>query len=181
MKVIKVKKKAPLTEETKNKDIQLPAVTASSIQSLFNSPEFKKPISDEEVESYLDEAEDKALESIQSIDRASVTECLKNYLTTAHPMVKDFKIQKCLKENKQLIVEGKITFNNGKIKNTTFTFKPSGKHMFKGTNSGIANDANYALKYRLDDNLKLLAEEFNYFYNSSSESLVEGLIKPNKK
>jgi hypothetical protein len=179
MKVIKVKKKASLTEEAK--DVQLPAVTASSIQNLFNRPEFKKPISDEEVESYLDETEDKTLESIQSIDRASVTECLKNYLTTAHPMVKDFKIQKCLKENKQLVIEGKITFNNGKIKNTTFTFKPSGKHMFKGSNSGIAEDAGYALKYRLDDNLRLLAEEFNYFYNVSSESLVEGLIKPNKK
>lgn len=179
MKVIKVKKKAPLTEEAK--DIQLPAVTPSSIQSLFNSPEFKKPLSDEEVESYLNETEDNALESIQSIDRTSVTECLKNYLTTAHPMVKDFKIQRCLKENKQLIVEGKITFNNGKIKNTAFTFKPSGKHMFKGINSGIAKDAGYALKYRVDDNLKLLAEEFNYFYNISSESLVEGLIKPNKK
>lgn len=183
MKIIKKNKAASrvveaATDKTTSAEEKLPTLSAANIQAMFNSPEFKTIPSDAEIERYLSKKPvEESLDDIESIDEASVTACIENYLTEVHSTVSGFKMINSQIKNNQLIIEGRITFKNGKSKRTIFEFMSDGKNLLKGKNMGISEDAKFSLAYTKEDS-KLLAECLKYS-QSVKNSLVEGLSKYN--
>jgi hypothetical protein len=155
---------------------KLPDLNSSNISALFNSTEFKTPISDAEAERYLSASvKESDIKDVHDVEETTLTECIKGYLTENYPTVADFKTTRCRSTNKQLFIEGKITFTNGKTKRTLFEFTSAGKNLLKGTNKGIAENITFTLAYSLETN-KLLAECLKYSYVQSGR-LVEGISK----
>lgn len=109
--------KLSLTEE------ELPALTDSSFEKLLNSPEFQEPISDDEVRSYLDQAdENEDLAVAEDLDEQSINKALTESLTNAFINIKTFEATDCTTVANKLLVEGKINFKSGKAKKAIFTF-----------------------------------------------------------
>ena len=183
MKVIRKKKTASAKVEAVNKNITLtedtlPVLSAANIQAMFNSPDFKTIPTESEVEGYFSKAgSEDTLESLQEIDDTSINSCVENYLKTVYSSVQAFKLYECRLKNNKLLVEGYISFKNGKTKRTIFEFMPDGKNMLRGSNKGIAEDVSFILAYQQNQNT-LLAECLKYSY-SSKIPLTEGLSKYN--
>jgi hypothetical protein len=123
-----------------------------NLDVLFNSEEFKKPISDKEIkkikakyESIEEEVAPGAesvmmmrnivdtWESVEDLDDQTFNKLTENYLTEVYSNVKSFEATGCDLKNNKLVVEGTITFKSGKTKPTTFVYeakKIAGKKLF---------------------------------------------------
>lgn len=169
---------ASLYEATYTKDT-LPELTAANITAMFNSKEFKTPVSNSETERYLSSAvKESTIKDIQEVEEEALTECVKNYLKEAYSTVADFRLTACRVTGNKLLVEGKITFTNNKVKNTVFEFTKAGKNLLKGRNTGIAENINFTLAYSLN-NHEMLAESLKYSYTQKGK-LIEGFGVANK-
>ena len=85
----------------------------------------------------------------------------------------------CALEKNKLVVEGKITFNSGKEKNTKFVFeakKENNKIILEGLNADFATEKAFVLNCNLDTANRLVVESLNYKYTINN-TLVEGLVK----
>ena len=159
------------------KEPQLPELTGANINSLLNSKEFKKPVSEDEAEAYLAaSSEEPSLDSAEEVDEAVINSCINEYLTEAYTNVSDFAVSSCRIRGTKLFIEGKVTFKNGKVKRTLFEFKEANKNILTGTNRGIAESAKFLLAYHIA-NKKLLVERLKYSYKTANNSLVEGLSR----
>lgn len=184
MKITKTSKKSYNIKEQKTLEEssvdRLPDLSDANISALFNSNEFKTPISDEETERYLAASvKESTLNDVQEVDEETLTECIKKYLTEAYTTVADFKLSKCRLVNKKFFVEGKISFINGKSKNTIFEFVSYGKNILKGKNTGINESVQFQLAFNIEANGKLLTEGLKYSYTYKNK-LVEGLSRASK-
>ena len=153
----------------------------ANLDNLLDSEEFKTPISDAEVEGYINDANDDAkneslAESIDELDEASLNNHITEYLKEVYSNVDSFEATEC-SLNESLILEGKIKFNSGKEKLTMFEFLPAyeeGHLFFEGINKEFAKDKAFRLNCSINESKTLITESFGYKYNIN-ETLVEGL------
>lgn len=173
-------------KEALNKDLTeantIPSASEANINKLFNSDEFKKPVSDEEVKSFFEAVEDEEdLKSkLSDIDETSFNKQITESLTAVYKNVKDFTMTDCSLDNKTLVIEGVITFNSGKTRNTNYIFEakttyPTNKLEFIGTNKDLFKNGNIKVSCDILSET-LYASNLAYKYNIG-EQLVEGTIK----
>lgn len=171
---------------------------AGDLDTLLNSEEFKKPISEKEVEAIkskyeaLEEEIAPGMESeiamrnivdtweaVEDIDDEKFNKLTESYLTEVYSNVKSFEATNCdLKDNK-LVIEGTITFNSGKTKPTTFIYEAKqveDKVILEGLNADFASEKAFTLNCKVDTANCLIVESLSYKY-SINDTLVEGLLK----
>lgn len=157
-------------------------VSDSEIKELLNSEEFNTPISDEEVdriiedEKNLKEGKSKSVfEMLEDFDEVSMNSCMTKALTEVYSNVKNFEMTECSLNESSLVVEGKINFNSGKTRETSFVFT-EGKEpkVLCGINEDLDKDGSFNICYGIDNN-KMFVESLKYSYHVEN-NLVEGLI-----
>ena len=144
-----------------------------ALTDLFDSPEFKKPITDAEVERYLN---DPKLESIEEFQEESFNKHVTEFLHEVYSNVDSFNTTSCdIKEGK-LIVEGCIKFNSGKEKLTVFEFLPNfgeGSLFLEGLNKDFSDTPAFKANCTVINN-SIIVEDLAYKFKIN-ETLVEGL------
>lgn len=171
----------------------------AAVDVLFDSEEFKTPISDAEIDKikaqYEGLEEDIApgvetaiainnivdtWESIEDFDDETFNKLAEGYLTEVYSNVKSFKTTNCDLRDGKLIVEGTITFNSGKTKSTTFTYETKEAIdrtlVLEGLNADFASEKAFTLNCKIDTENRLVVESLNYKYTINN-TLVEGLLK----
>ena len=170
-----------------------------NLDVLFNSEEFKKPITEKEVEAIKAKYEGleeeiapgieseiamkhivDTWESVEDLDDETFNKLTEGYLTEVYSNVKSFEATNCdLKDNK-LVVEGTITFNSGKNKPTTFIYEAKEtvdkKVVLEGLNADFATEKAFTLNCNLNKANCLIVESLGYKY-TINDTLVEGLVK----
>lgn len=172
---------------------------SGDLDTLLDSEEFKKPISETEVENILAKYESleedvepgieselaiqdivDTWESVEEIDEESLDKLTENYLTEVYSNVKSFNTTDCSLAENKLVVEGKITFNSGKSKSTKFIYEATktadNKLVLEGLNADFATEKAFVLNCNLDTANRLVVESLNYKYTINN-TLVEGLTK----
>ena len=178
--------KTELTEQLDTKEMQIKEsaseVSDSEIKELLNSEEFNTPISDEEVDRIIEDEknlkEDKSksvFEMLEDFDEVSMNSCMTKALTEVYSNVKNFEMTECSLNESSLVVEGKINFNSGKTRETSFVFT-EGKEpkVLCGINEDLDKDGSFNICYGIDNN-KMFIENLKYSYHVEN-NLVEGLI-----
>ena len=171
----------------------------AAVDVLFDSEEFKTPISDAEIDKiraqYEGLEEDIApgveteiainnivdtWESVEDFDDETFNKLTEGYLTEVYSNVKSFKATNCDLKDHKLIVEGTITFSSGKTKPTTFEYEAkvtSDKQLvLEGLNADFASEKAFMLNCKVDTENRLIVESLNYKY-TINDTLVEGLLK----
>ena len=171
----------------------------AAVDVLFDSEEFKTPISDAEIDKirakYEGLEEDVApgaeteiainnivdtWESIEDFDDEAFNKLTENYLTNVYSNVKSFKTTQCDLKDGKLVVEGIITFNSGKTKPTTFEYEAKinadKQVILEGLNADFASEKAFILSCKVDTNNRLVVESLSYKY-TVNDTLVEGLLK----
>lgn len=170
---------------------ELPELTDANVDKLLDSEEFKKPISEEEVEQIFADSktenseesveEDLAVElpekesfdNVEDIDDESVNKCVSKFLNEVYENVNNFEMTDCSLNGNKLVVEGKINFKSGNFNHTSFVLTNS--DLLEGYNDSFGHDSKFGISYSIKDK-KLYFESINYNYHIN-ENLVEGLIK----
>ena len=171
----------------------------AAVDVLFDSEEFKTPISDAEIDKirakYEGLEEDVApgveteiainnivdtWESIEDFDDETFNKLTENYLTNVYSNVKSFKTTQCDLKNGKLVVEGIITFNSGKTKPTIFEYEAKANAdkqvILEGLNADFASEKAFILSCKVDTANRLVVESLSYKY-TVNDTLVEGLLK----
>ena len=157
-------------------------VSDSEIKELLNSEEFNTPISDEEVDRIIEDEKNlkegkckNVFEMLEDFDEVSMNSCMTKALTEVYSNVKNFEMTECSLNESSLVVEGKINFNSGKARETSFTFT-EGKEpkVLCGINEDLDKDGSFNISYGIDNN-KMFVESLKYSYHVEN-NLVEGLI-----
>lgn len=165
--------KEDLGKEELTEANELPEVTDANLDKLFDSEEFKKPISEEEVEQIFADNKEENFEDVEDIDDESVNECVSKFLNEVYENVNNFEMTDCSLEENKLVVEGKINFKSGNSNNTSFVLTNS--NLLEGYNDSFGHDSKFGISYSIKDK-KLYFESINYSYHIN-ENLVEGLVK----
>ena len=178
--------KTELTEQLDAKEMPIKEaaseVSDSEIKELLNSEEFNTPISDEEVdriiedEKNLKEGKNKnVFEMLEDFDEVSMNSCMTKALTEVYSNVKNFEMTECSLNESSLVVEGKINFNSGNTRETSFVFT-EGKEskVLCGINEDLDKNGSFNICYGIDNN-KMFVESLKYSYHVEN-NLVEGLI-----
>lgn len=171
----------------------------AAVDVLFDSEEFKTPISDAEIDKirakYEGLEEDVApgveteiainnivdtWESIEDFDDETFNKLTENYLTNVYSNVKSFKATQCDLKDGKLVVEGIITFNSGKTKPTIFEYEAKANTdkqiILEGLNADFASEKAFILSCKVDTANRLVVESLSYKY-TVNDTLVEGLLK----
>jgi hypothetical protein len=171
----------------------------AAVDVLFDSEEFKTPISDAEIDKiraqYEDLEEDIApgvdteiainnivdtWESVEDFDDETFNKLTENYLTDVYSNVKSFETTNCDLKDSKLIVEGTITFNSGKTKSTAFIYETKETAdktiVLEGLNADFASEKAFTLNCKVDAENRLIVESLGYKY-TINDTLVEGLLK----
>ena len=158
-------------------------VSDSEIEELFNSDEFKTPISDSEVERIIaaDKNESFKLEDLEDVDDQMLEKCITESLTPVYENVAGFKLGDCSMSNGKLIVEGKINFKSGKSKNTKYIFEQADRArktiLLNGLNESLGKDSSFKLTAKLTEGYKKLAPtKLSYEYKINGD-VVTGEAK----
>lgn len=178
--------KTELTEQLDAKEMQIKEsaseVSDSEIKELLNSEEFNTPISDEEVDRIIEDEKNlkegkckSVFEMLEDFDEVSMNSCMTKALTEVYSNVKNFEMTECSLNESSLVVEGKINFNSGKARETSFVFT-EGKEpkVLCGINEDLDKDGSFNICYGIDNN-KMFVESLKYSYHIEN-NLVEGLI-----
>ena len=171
----------PLTEED-NFDL-----SDAEAEELFNSDEFKQPISEEEVEGYLGESStfESVFEEIDELDDESIQNCIRESLTEVYSNVENFVIESCEMDNNTFKINGTINFKSGNTAATSYVFNEAkyiteDRIVLNGINETLSKDGNFVLEARVNPtNKSMVANTLSYSYKINN-NLVEGLIKNNK-
>ena len=127
-------------------------------------------------------------EEITDFDEGNFDELGESFLKKHYDNVESFKTTKIYESESQknnLVVEGIVTFNSGKKKNTAFNFRgdkvlPSGMHRLVGENLDICNAKKaFHINGRIKDK-KFIAESLNYNYTVNGKR-VSGSVRRKKK
>lgn len=191
-----------------NVDVQPIEETAEEVVDTVESEEVEseeekddsavlEPVSDEvkdEIEANSETAEDVDDESgeeidIDEFDETTFDDLGESYLNRVYDNVKDFKTVKGYVDGNKIMVEGLITFKNGKTIGTTFLFESSyvtkrGKYKFIGENLQFSNKKNaFILTGDIKDK-KFITESFTYNYTAKdaktgNSKRVYGRVKKN--
>jgi hypothetical protein len=171
----------------------------AAVDVLFDSEEFKTPISDAEIDEiraqYEGLEEDVApgveteiainnivdtWESVEDFDDETFNKLTENYLTDVYSNVKSFETTNCDLKDGKLVVEGTITFNSGKTKPTAFIYETKETAdktiVLEGLNADFASEKAFTLNCKVDTENRLIVESLTYKY-TINDTLVEGLLK----
>ena len=127
-------------------------------------------------------------EEVTDFDEENFDELGESFLKKHYDNVKSFKttkISESKSEKNSIIVEGIVTFNSGKKKNTAFSFRgdkilPSGMHRLVGENLDICNAKKaFHINGRIKDK-KFIAESLNYNFTVGGKR-VSGSVRRKKK
>lgn len=171
----------PLTEED-NFDL-----SDAEAEELFNSDEFKQPISEEEVEGYLGEANtfESVFEEIDELDDESIQSCIRESLTEVYSNVENFVMESCEMDNGTFKINGTINFKSGNTTATSYVFNEAkrideNRIALNGINETLSKDGSFVLEAKVNPaNKSMIANTLSYSYKINN-NLVEGLIKNNK-
>lgn len=158
------------------------------LDRLLDSEEFQTPVSEKEIEAARklaqegEKEEEKPVEEeldfdVDDLDECSLNKHVDEYLKEVYSNVKSYETTDCALREGKLFVEGKITFNSGKCKPTTFEFSPvsaDGKLFFEGVNKDFSEDKAFKLNCSINESKTLITESLGYSYKIN-EALVEGL------
>ena len=171
----------PLTEED-NFDL-----SDAEAEELFNSDEFKQPISEEEVEGYLGESSsfESVFEEIDELDDESIQNCICESLTEVYSNVENFVMESCEMNNGTFKINGTINFKSGNTTATSYVFNEAkrideNRIALNGINETLSKDGSFVLEAKVNTaNKSMVANTLSYSYKINN-NLVEGLIKNNK-
>lgn len=116
------------------------------------------------------------IESLTDLDEASLSNHINSYLKEVYSNVNNFNITDCSIDNNKLFVEGLITFNSGKTRDTKFTFKrlfsKDNTLKLKGYNESLtgSKDVAYILSGKVDNN-NLITEGLSYGYKINNNNI----------
>ena len=171
----------PLTEED-NFDL-----SDAEAEELFNSDEFKQPISEEEIDGYLDESStfESVFEEIDELDDESIQNCICESLTEVYSNVENFVMESCEMDNGTFKINGTINFKSGNTTATSYVFNEAkrideNRIALNGINETLSKDGSFVLEAKVNPaNKSMIANTLSYSYKINN-NLVEGLIKNNK-
>ncbi len=149
--------KKPLKEEDDLSDAEF--------EQLLNSDEFKTPISETEVEAYLDESKEEVkFDEIEDFQEQLFNEHVTKYLNEVYSNVESFETTNCTLDENKFIVEGNIKFKSGKTKKMSFDFKAANKGLLEGYSKNIPVESKFTLKYNINNDKALVTESLAYKY-----------------
>ena len=149
--------KKPLKEEDDLSDAEF--------AQLLNSDEFKTPISETEVEAYLDEGKEEVkFDEIEDFQEQLFNEHVTKYLNEVYSNVESFETTNCTLDENKFIVEGNIKFKSGKTKKMSFDFKAANKGLLEGYSKNIPVESKFTLKYNINKDKALVTESLAYKY-----------------
>lgn len=149
--------KKPLKEEDDLSDAEF--------AQLLNSDEFKTPISETEVEAYLDESKEEVkFDEIEDFQEQLFNEHVTKYLNEVYSNVEGFETTNCTLDENKFIVEGNIKFKSGKTKKMSFDFKAANKGLLEGYSKNIPVESKFTLKYNINKDKALVTESLAYKY-----------------
>ena len=149
--------KKPLKEEEDLSDAEF--------AQLLNSDEFKTPISETEVEAYLDESKEEVkFDEIEDFQEQLFNEHVTKYLNEVYSNVESFETTNCTLDENKFIVEGNIKFKSGKTKKMSFDFKAANKGLLEGYSKNIPVESKFTLKYNINKDKALVTESLAYKY-----------------
>lgn len=149
--------KKPLKEEDDLSDAEF--------EQLLNSDEFKTPISETEVEAYLDESKEEVkFDEIEDFQEQLFNEHVTKYLNEVYSNVESFETTNCALDENKFIVEGNIKFKSGKTKKMSFDFKAANKGLLEGYSKNIPVESKFTLKYNINKDKALVTESLAYKY-----------------
>lgn len=149
--------KKPLKEEDDLSDAEF--------AQLLNSDEFKTPISETEVEAYLDESKEEVkFDEIEDFQEQLFNEHVTKYLNEVYSNVESFETTNCILDENKFIVEGNIKFKSGKTKKMSFDFKAANKGLLEGYSKNIPVESKFTLKYNINKDKALVTESLAYKY-----------------
>ena len=149
--------KKPLKEEEDLSDAE--------VAQLLNSDEFKTPISETEVEAYLDEGKEEVkFDEIEDFQEQLFNEHVTKYLNEVYSNVESFETTNCTLDENKFIVEGNIKFKSGKTKKMSFDFKAANKGLLEGYSKNIPVESKFTLKYNINKDKALVTESLAYKY-----------------
>ena len=155
-------------------------VTVTMEPVTADSGEMIAPVSDETEAELLGAEEEAPVEGeepteeevdveVDEVDEESMDELGESYFKRVYENVNGFKTTAVKQQGNSLIVEGKIKFNSGKVRNTSFMFEAldatkAGKVRFVGDNKNLTEGKKaFMLTGKMKGN-KLIAESLNYNY-----------------
>lgn len=151
-------------------------VSDREIDELFNSEEFKTPISDNEVERIIadDKNESFKLEDLEEVDGQMLEKCINESLTSVYENVSDFKLTDCSLSDGKFIVEGKINFKSGRSKNTKYIFEQATRAkktiLLNGLNESLGKNNSFQLTAKLTEGYKKLdPTKLSYKYKINND------------
>ena len=154
---VKEEAKKPLKEEDDLSDAEF--------AQLLNSDEFKTPISETEVEAYLDESKEEVkFDEIEDFQEQLFNEHVTKYLNEVYSNVESFETTNCTLDENKFIVEGNIKFKSGKTKKMSFDFKAANKGLLEGYSKNIPVESKFTLKYNINKDKALVTESLAYKY-----------------
>lgn len=149
--------KKPLKEEEDLSDAEF--------AQLLNSDEFKTPISETEVEAYLDEGKEEVkFDEIEDFQEQLFNEHVTKYLNEVYSNVEGFETTNCTLDENKFVVEGNIKFKSGKTKKMSFDFKAADKGLLEGYSKNIPVESKFTLKYNINKDKALVTESLAYKY-----------------
>ncbi len=154
---IKEEAKKPLKEED--------GISDAEFEQLLNSDEFKTPISETEVEAYLDESKEEVrFDEIEDFQEQLFNEHVTKYLNEVYSNVESFETTNCTLDENKFIVEGNIKFKSGKTKKMSFDFKAANNGLLEGYSKNIPVESKFTLKYNINKDKALVTESLAYKY-----------------
>ena len=163
--------------------------TEADVDSLINN-ELSKPVNDEEIEAIIasdsdvkESVDEDTIDfeaDIDDIDECKVESIITESLLKVYNNIRTFKLKECtLDENKNLVLEGLITFHSAKSKKIAYTFteakKENNKVILTGLNESLGTNSKFTLVCAIN-NKNLIAESFSYKYTTNNK-LIEGLVE----
>ena len=125
---------------------------------LLDSPEFKKPISDEDVRAMLaaeeepstkEENLDKIFSDVDELKEAALESMISDSLVEMYGNVAGFQLKDCSCADNKFLVEGVIYFTSGNTRNTTYTFNEASieteKITLRGLNEKLGLDKQFSI------------------------------------
>ncbi len=162
-----------------------PTTVENAIENLEEvRAEIEAEVKAEEEAKNESELEDDSVEEAEYVEAEDFDESYFNkqvtdYLTEVYSNVKNFETTSCNQKEGKLIIEGLITFNSGKTRQTVFEFTEKERSntniLFEGLNKDFSADKAFTLDcIRESHGIYLAPSKLSYSYKVN-DRLVEGL------
>lgn len=177
---------AEVTDDDGEKIVPLDGAEEANIKTESDSdsdeaPEKPAEVSDDDTDKDTDDEErDVDFEDVDD----DIDDMVESYLRESYGDVKSYKTSKAISKSDCIMLEGVITYNNGRKVNTTFKFSPDtitpdGKVTFLGENMSITRCKKPFVLRGSVDGKKLVCESLDYRYvviGKSGHGMVKGTV-----